>query len=69
MTAQGQGSKGCLVKAAVTAQARKGDLPLRASQVYKAEFAPGDVLRLQIGGLDDDTHNQVASGRLLVHLR
>ena len=45
------------------------DVPFRASQVNKAELAPGDVLGLQVGGLDDDAHDQVTSRGLRVHLR
>ena len=42
--------------------------PLRASQVHKAELAPGHMLRLQVGGLDHYAHDEVASRGLLVHL-
>lgn len=43
--------------------------PLRASQVNKAELAAGDVLGLQVGGLNYDGHDEVGAGGLPVHLR
>ena len=43
--------------------------PLRACQINKAELASSHILGLQIGGLNDDTHDEMTPGRLLVHLR
>ena len=33
--------------------------PFRARQIHKGQFALGDVLGLQVGGLDEDGHDEV----------
>lgn len=43
--------------------------PLRASQVHEAEFALRYILSLQIGGLYHNADNEVAAGRLPIHLQ
>lgn len=43
--------------------------PFRASQVHEAEFALRHILSLQIGGLYHDADDEVAAGRLPIHLQ
>jgi hypothetical protein len=40
---------------------RSWGAPLRAGQVDEGELALGDVLGLQVGGLDDHGHDQVGA--------
>ena len=48
--------QGC--QAIMTAQLSKFS-PLGARQVHKGQFALGDVLGLQVGGLNEDGHDEV----------
>lgn len=44
-------------------------LPFRTSQIHKAKLAPCHILCLQVGRLNDDTHDEVTPRGLCVHLR